>query len=250
MKQHTIAVAAWLLVIFGGCEPAESVDIQPLPPENRPSAEARLGLPEVRGVWRFAGWELPPGDSAGLAGVLPGLGQIDIRVQRLDSIAGIYTSNGFSAPVAGEVRRDSIVSLVTFGGTRSFAAGEVSGDTLWVTLSSLTPEEAWPQGGRAAFVRGPARPAFARLEGAMPPPPPSMAMADSLAGDSVSRPDFRPLSPEPTRSAPPQAQQAPPVVTQQPEPEPDIVAPVVTPEPDLPDLLGTPVVRDTTQDRQ
>lgn len=239
VNQHKFAAAALLLMV-GGCEAAESVDVQPLPPEDRPSAEARLGLPEIKGVWQFAGWELPPGDSAALEGVLPSLGRIDLRVQRLDSIAGIYVGNGFSAPIAGEVRRDSIVSMVTLGAAPSFVAGEVSADTLWITLSSLVPSEAWP-GGKAAFVRGAAGPAFARFEGALPPPPmPVTAMSDS----SAPMPETG--MPEQRRSQ--EIQQAPPIVAEEPapEPEPEVVAPVVTPQPDQPVLLGTPVVRDTT----
>ncbi|HET7274924.1 MAG TPA: hypothetical protein VFI91_07070 [Longimicrobiaceae bacterium] len=247
MKQTDIAVVlCCAFSMVGGCEPAEGVDVQQLPSEQRPSPEARAGLPEVSGLWRFAGWELAPEDSASLQAALPSLGQIDIQTQRLDSIAGSYLAGGGRVPVVGEVRRDGIVSVVA-PGANAFVAGQVEEDTLWVELTSLIPAEAWPDGARAAFVRGTAGPQFARLEGALPP----LALTDSLVQDSAAAPVMeipRPAEREGDIAAEPDLAPTPaPVVAPAPDSQPQLPPPPIDiPKPDLPDLLGTPVVRDTT----
>lgn len=175
------------LALLAGCEPAEDVRVQPLPPLERPSAEARAGLPELAGVWRFAGWDLAPDDTAGLQRPLPGLGEIRLQTQRLDSLAGAYVGSGQSLPVVGEVRRDSVISLVASagGGMAYYLAGEVARDTLWIRLSSLVEPGLWPDRGLAAFVRSDVASTFVRLHGTTPAPPVDsaaiLASADSAA---------------------------------------------------------------------
>lgn len=178
-----------LLSALGACEPAQDVRVQALPPIERPSAEARAGLPEVAGVWRFAGWDLAPEDSASLQRDLPGLGELRLQTQRLDSIAGAYVGGGGQLPVVGEVRRDSVVSLVASagGGVAYYLAGEVARDTLWIRLSSLVEPGVWPADAQAAFVRSDVTSTFVRLHGTTPAPP--VDSAALLAADSARRAD-------------------------------------------------------------
>ncbi|HEU0079814.1 MAG TPA: hypothetical protein VFQ76_19365, partial [Longimicrobiaceae bacterium] len=151
--------AALLLLALAACEEARGVDVQPLPALKRPSPEARAGLPEVAGTWRFAGWELPVRDTiTGGEGMLPP-GALAVRTQRLDSVAGAYVRDGQQFPFVGEVRRDGILSVVAFGpdGAGSFIAGRVKRDTLWIELTSLSAAQTWSGGARAAMVRTPVR---------------------------------------------------------------------------------------------
>jgi hypothetical protein len=86
--------AALLLLALAACEEAEGVNVQPLPPLERPSPEARAGLPEVAGTWRFAGWELPVRDTATAGEGMLAPGVLAVRTQRLDSVAGDYLREG------------------------------------------------------------------------------------------------------------------------------------------------------------
>lgn len=194
MRRRIGAVLACCAALAAGaCDNAEGVEVQPLPPLQRPSPEARAGLPEVRGVWRFAGFEIPPGDTGAVrSGVYTLIPPGDFRVvtQRLDSVAGQYVREGVAFPFTGEVRRDSAMTVVAFSeGVGQFAAGRVLRDTLWIELTSFTTAQSWPPGTRAALVRGAVRAPFRRLLGGVPiaPPVDSAALRDSIRLDSLRR---------------------------------------------------------------
>jgi hypothetical protein len=243
----------------GACDNAEGVEVQPLPPLQRPSPEVRAGLPEVRGVWRFAGFEIPPGDTGAVRdGVYTLVPPGDFRVvtQRLDSVAGQYVREGVAFPFTGEVRRDSALTVVAFSeGVGQFAAGRVMRDTLWIELTSFTSAQSWPPGTRAALVRGAVRAPFRRLLGGIPiaPPVDSAALRDSIRLDSLRRagvivapgaqpqtlpgqlpPGAQPAPQRPPAQARPRPQQPRP---QQPRPEPQfppsepVNEPVTAPSP-------------------
>lgn len=161
-----------------GCDAADDVSVQPLPSLDAASPEARAGLPVVSGLWRFAGWELAPGDTGRVQSDLPGFGELRLETQRLDSIAGSYIAGGAALPLIGEVRRDSVLALA--GGGR-FLAGRVTADTLWLSLTSLLAPGTWPDDARAAFVRSAVGTRFVRVKGQRP----MLAVADSLATDSA-----------------------------------------------------------------
>lgn len=171
------------------CGPAEDVTVQELPPLERSSIESRLGLPELRGPWRFAGWELQEGDSLGMEAELPAFGVLFLQTQKRDSLAGTYlTAGGGRAPLQGEVRRDSVVALVALTGPEEgrFLVGQVAGDTLWVEATTLAEPGSWRGDARAAFVRSQtAVTPFRRVRGALAAAPPvdsaGLAIADSLA---------------------------------------------------------------------
>jgi hypothetical protein len=169
----TLAVA-----LLMGCDAAQDVQVQPLPSLELLTSEARVGVPEVAGIWRFAGWELAVGDTNRVASTLPGFGDLLLETQRLDSIAGFYVAGEGRLPLIGEVRRDSVVSLA--GGDR-FLAGKVSSDTLWLTLTSLVPSADWPDQARAAFVKSAPSSRFVRVRGQVP----ALAAADSLRDPSM-----------------------------------------------------------------
>lgn len=175
----------------GACEEAQSVEVQPLPPLQRPSPEARAGLPEIRGLWGFAGFEIPAADTTLVREKVYALtppGDFQIATQRLDSIAGQYLRAGVAFPIVGEVRRDSAVSLVLFsGGTGQFVAGHVRRDTLWVELTTFqSAVESWPRGTRAALVRRVSGAPFRRLLGGAPiTVPVDSTRLDSLRMDSL-----------------------------------------------------------------
>jgi hypothetical protein len=262
------------VLAFSACEPADDVHVQPLPALEQPSPEARAGLPEVAGAWRFAGWELAPADSVNLAGGVPGFGQILIEKQRLDSIAGFYAIGQSRIPLVGEVRRDSVIAMaaLTGAGQGRYLTGRVEADTFWLALTSLMDPGSWPDNARAAFVRAPVASTFVRLEGAIP----VLAAADSARVDSFPlasqaprradghpmpgrRPPFAGLPSQAPRQAPQQRapQQAPQQAPAEPplaEPEPETEfepepEPEVEPEPAerrrTPRLLGEPVRRDS-----
>jgi hypothetical protein len=244
---------AGVLLLLCGCDAAEDVSVQPLPSLQRPSAERRAGLPEVRGVWRFAGWEIPPRDTAAArAGLVPP-GEIHVATQRLDSVAGSYIREGGQFPFVGEVRRDSIFSVVMFDaqGVGSLLAGRVRRDTLWIELTSLPSAQGWPAGTRAAFVRRPVGAPFTRFPG-LALPRPDTARPDSLAADSA-RPGAAPPpatpAPQPTGTPttgtapaagipapaprqPAPVQQRPPVQRTPAQPAPAQRPPVRRPPPD------------------
>lgn len=188
-----MALACCAALAAGACGEAEGVEVQPLPPLRRPSPEARAGLPEVRGVWRFAGFEIAAGDTAAVRDQVYALvppGELRVATQRLDSIAGQYVVDGVAFPFVGEVRRDSVLSVVAFSdGVGQFAAGRVVRDTLWIELTSFAMAQTWPAGARAALVRRVGGAPFRRLLGGVPiaPPVDSAAVRDSLRLDSLRR---------------------------------------------------------------
>ena len=242
------AAVLLLAALATGCDAAAEAEIQPLPPLSRPSREARLGLPEVAGMWRFAGWELPDSAAAAGASALAVPGNFWIRAQRLDSIGGIYLVRGVRFPVVGEVRRDGHVALVTDvpGAEGRFAAGRLQHDTLWISLTSFTGTETWPAGTRVAWVRSPPRRPFIRLPGGvllndttppdtLPPPADTTAAADTT-GAGAAPDTTRPAAGTPPRP-PAQPQQQPrPAPPARPdtgarprEPRPDTGAPPTPP---------------------
>lgn len=194
MRRRIGAVLACCAALAAGaCGDAEGVEVQPLPPLQRPSPEARAGLPEVRGVWRFAGFEIPARDTAAVRERVYALvppGELRVVTQRLDSVAGQYVREGVAFPFTGEVRRDSTLTVVAFSeGMGQFAAGRVVRDTFWIELTSFTTGQSWPQGTRAALVRTAVRQPFRRLLGgiAIAPPVDSVALRDSIRLDSLRR---------------------------------------------------------------
>jgi hypothetical protein len=215
VKSRTICLLG-IAALLSACGPADDVRVQALPPLKHASLEARVGLPEVSGLWRFAGWELAPGDSADLSADLPGFGSLWLRTQKRDSLAGLYLTSGGRAPLVGEARRDSVLSLVTVlaPGDARFLAGELARDTLWLELTSLVDPAAWPNGARAAFVRSPVASTFVRIEGAPVPAPPESAVVDTaaLAAPVASAP----VTAAPTPATPPPGLPQP--GTQQPAP--------------------------------
>jgi hypothetical protein len=283
VKHVAYRTVPFLALLLAACDAADDVRVQELPSLASASAEARLGLPELRGAWRFAGWELPEGDTLGLDAELPGFGILMLQEQKRDSLAGLYVTQGGRAPLVGEVRRDSVVSLVSFpgGGEGRFLVGKVSGDTLWLEMTNLVDAEGWRGNAQVAFVRSqtPVTP-FRRVRGAVPPPPPvdsaALAAADSLSlppagavGASgevtpglppVTRPPATTATtPTPTQPAAPTTPRAtgtepsrPPVTRPQVEEEPEPVVetePEPEPEPveeeEPPRVLGVPVERDS-----
>jgi hypothetical protein len=270
VKFGTTGYLVVVALLASACDAAEGVRVQPLPPLEGSTPEARAGLPEIQGDWRFAGWELAPSDSALLATPLPSFGTLRIETQRLDSIAGSYAVPGAQIPLVGEVRRDSVVALVAQAGEGGrFLAGRIAGDTLWLTLTSLLEPGSWPTAARAAFVRSPVAATFARLEGqrtvlpgdTVPPIPPVLAgEMETPAPDTVraaTQPAVpREARPSPTteavverapaatppaerREQPEQPRAAPPVAAPaQPAPAPP---PAEPPSPRRPRLLGEPV---------
>lgn len=190
--------APLVLLTLLACDPADDVKVQPLPSLESSSPEARAGVPEVRGAWRFAGWELAPDDTTGLEAPLPGFGILWLQTQKRDSLGGSYVVPGGRTPLIGEVRRDSVVSLVALlgPGNGRFLTGSLQRDTLWVELTSLFEPGTWRPSSRAAFVRSQLAAApFARLRGALPPPP----APDTLAGaDSLQAPIATPTATPPT----------------------------------------------------
>jgi hypothetical protein len=186
------AVLACAALAAGACDEA-SGKVQPLPPLTRPSVEARAGLPEVRGIWRFAGFEIRPQDTLLVreqAYQLVPPAEMRIVTQRLDSIAGQFVRDGVGFPFTGEVRRDSTISVVTFSdGVAQFAAGHLQRDTFWIEVTTLASAAGWSPGARAAMVRRVGGPPFRRLLGGAPiaPPVDSVAIRDSIRMDSLRR---------------------------------------------------------------
>lgn len=262
-----------LAVLASGCDAAGDVEVLPLPALERPSPEARLGLPEVAGSWRFAGWEVIQGDSASLERTFPSFGELRIETQRLDSIAGVFALGGGPARVVGDIRRNGKLALVTVGagGPDRFIAGEFERDTLWLELTSVLAPDEWPQNSRAAFVREPVAEPIAWLRGANPqaaaPAPTPAADTVNLAPSTGARTAPRvqpptqspvgqgvapgtpgqvqppPVSTQPRPAAPAQPRPSAPVQTQPPggqqtpsqtQPRPQPAAPAPAPAPAAP----------------
>ena len=207
------------------------MEIEPPPPETRPSPERRAGLPEVRGVWRFAGFELQAADTSrireGIFMLVPP-GELRIITQRLDSIAGQYVRDSAGVGLVGEVRRDGTVAAVAFepGTPGQFLAGRLRRDTLWIELANVGAAQTWPAGARAAMVKEVRGAPFRRFIGAPPPMTPADSLRlDSLRRDSLLRaggappttgvptppattqpPAAAPAQPQPQRPAPPTAE--------------------------------------------
>jgi hypothetical protein len=219
VAQYMRRGAAVLLVgAVAACDAAEGVHVQPLPPLDRPSPEARHGLPEVEGVWGHAGWEFPDAQVAEVFDTLARPGDLVFHVQRLDSVAGEYREGAARMQAIGEVRRDRTLALVIAEpeGARRYLTGIVSGDTLWVELTSLEVSEAWPAGTRSAWLRGqrPSLPFF-QLPG-------GVLLRDTLEIDTLAAlPDTVP----PADTLPPLPEAAP-----QPVPQPPAAAPAPRPE--------------------
>lgn len=218
----------------GACSDAKG-EVQPLPPLQRPSPEARAGLPEVRGIWRFAGFEIRPQDTLLVreqAYRMVPLAELRIITQRLDSIAGQIVRGGVGFPVTGEVRRDSTVALITFTeGQGQFVSGRVLRDTFWIELTTVTEAQSWSPAARMAMVRRVGGPPFRRLLGGAPinPPVDSARLRDSLRLDSLRRAGVTvpPAGTQPG-AQPPAATQPQPGVPAQPGARPP--APVTQPQ--------------------
>lgn len=227
------ALLACAALAAGACDEA-SGEVQPLPPLRRPSPEARAGLPEVRGIWRFAGFEIRAQDTLLVreqAYQLVPPPEIRIITQRLDSIAGQLVRDGVGFPFTGEVRRDSTVSVVTFSeGVGQFVAGHVRRDTFWIELTTLPNAAGWSPGARVAMVRRVGGPPFRRLLGGAPiaPPVDSVALRDSIRMDSLRRAGVA-VPPAQPGVQPPAAGQRPVTVPAQPGARPG-VAPQTQPQ--------------------
>jgi hypothetical protein len=271
VRVRLTAVLACGVLAASACDEA-SGKVQPLPPLTRPTAEQRAGLPEVRGIWRFAGFEIRPQDTTLVreqAYQLTAPDEMRIITQRLDSIAGQIVRGGVGFPFTGEVRRDSAMALVTFSdGVGQFAAGRVVRDTFWIELASLTVAQGWPPAARAAMVRRVGGPPFRRLLGGLPisVPVDSAAIRDSVRMDSLRRagvavppatgvqpPGAQPVPGQPLPAQPqvqgqpqrpPVAQPQRPPVQAQPRPQPQ--RPTVTQPQRPPAQTQPPVVNQPT----
>ncbi len=214
---------------LAACDGPGEVDVLPLPPLERPSAEARLGLPEVAGSWRFAGWEVIRGDSTALERTFPSFGELVLETQRLDSIAGRFALAGGLVGVVGEVRRDGTVALVTHqnGQPGAFITGQHDRDTLWLELTSILPADEWPRDARAAFVQEPVQSSIAWLRGDHP------AFRAPEVVDSVPAFDLEAELPagEPEPALPAAPRTTPPATTPGLPPATGPAAPAPRPEP-------------------
>jgi len=192
-------------------------DVEPLPPQDRPSLEERAGLPEVEGPWRFAGLDLPFEEEPESVEEWIAFQGLDIRTQRLDSLAGALQTRNGQRPFIGEVRRDGVISLYLPDGEQAgYAAGRISADTVWVTFSNLA-ENGWPRGMRLALLREPPARPFVRL-------------ADGrMVGDPVEELDTLPPTDDPPTEEP---ETAPPAAApDRPAPRPEAERPAPTPDP-------------------
>jgi hypothetical protein len=227
------------------------VEVQPLPPLERPAAEARAGLPLVAGVWHFAGWEVANAEAGAALGAPARPGDIVVETQRIDSIAGFLARGEVRLPVVGEVRRDSIVSLVAMaeGATQRFAAGRVRADTLWIELSNLPAGELSPPTVRWAFVRTAAGQPFFRLPTgellrdtvvAQPTPMPPRVPAPGAEPQEPAAPQPRPTPAPPAEepAAPAQPRPAPPPPAEDPAPPEPVPLPPPSPTVDIPPGTG------------
>lgn len=163
MRRYPVPTVALALALLG-CDAAEGVQVEPLPPLTRPTPEQRAGLPELKGAWRFAGWEVATPEIAARLGEPRVPGEVRIRTQRLDSLGGFFMQGEAGYRLSGEVRRDGVVAFAasTTAGT-ALAAGRVRGDTLWLELSTLPTAPLLEPGVRWAFVRSAVGQPFLRL---------------------------------------------------------------------------------------
>ncbi|HEU4452555.1 MAG TPA: hypothetical protein VFR81_05815 [Longimicrobium sp.] len=234
MRRYGAFLAGLALLGAAACDTAETGDVEPLPPLERPTPEQRAGLPTIAGRWIFTGFEYPVEDSARVREQVYRLvppGEIRVAAQRLDSIAGQYVRDGAAFPLTGEVRRDGIFSFAVFGGdgAANFATGHVVKDTMWLELTNFPSAASWPPDTRAAFVRRPRGAPFTRMRNYVPPPPP----VDSSRVDSAAIPP--PAAPPSAAPAPPPA--PPPAQTTPVQPRP---APRPVPPPPPPPVIDEP----------
>jgi hypothetical protein len=248
------------LALAAGCDPAEGIELEPLPGTEGISPEARYGLPEVEGVWSFAGWEIPGAEPESPPRLRP-LGRLVVEGQRYDSVGGHYLGGGLRWPVVGEVRRGGVFSLLAFDveGEGRYLAGRVERDTLWVVMTNLAAVEEWPRGTRGAFIRQPVERHFLRAVGGrdllapvdtLPPdtlPYPGMddpapgAPPPSVGDPQPVRPGAEPpAAPRPAPAEPRPEPAPPPTPDPEPEPEPE-PEPAPRPPAQRPPLLGEPV---------
>jgi hypothetical protein len=226
---YRLLLIGGLLLGAQACDLTGDADIQPLPPLSRPSPAARVGLPEIVGEWRFAGWDLPTADTATALGGLPMPGTLVVETQRADSLAGSYSMGPERHRIVGEVRRDSIIALVAYdpAGEGRFLAGRIRGDTLWLEFTSLAVADSWPPGTRGAFMRGVTASPFVRLPGGVllrtePEPvatPDTAAPAQASPGTVVPAPTRPPIT-SPGDTAP-RPSAPPPAPVTRPRPLPD-----------------------------
>jgi hypothetical protein len=226
-------------VLAAGCGRADGLEAEALPPLERPSPEARAGLPEIAGEWRFAGVELATADTAAGRAAATSDAALLVGTQRLDSVAALFRAPGARLPLVGEVRRDGTVALAGRGpaGESIVFAGHRIGDTLWLEVALPAGVAPWPPGARAALVRRRTGPRFARSAGGgmlfveRPPPVAVTPAADSAASESVAA-DTAAATPV-RRAAPRDASQPTPVAprpAERPrstprEPAPEVTAP-------------------------
>jgi hypothetical protein len=230
-------------LLIGGCGPAEGVEVEPLPPLERPSPEERAGLTAVEGVWRFAGWEVTDEAMADAWGEPGSPGDLVISTQRIDSIGGYLARGEQRLPIVGELRRDGVVSLLASveEGVYRFAAGRVRGDTLRIELSNLQGGEISPTSVAWLYVRGRVgqrvlvhrdgrllRDTVLARDTAAPAPGPAQPPAAAPA--PAETPDPRP-APADTPPAPTQPQPAPPPRAEPPRAEPPPPEPQAEPRP-------------------
>jgi hypothetical protein len=243
-------------LFHAGCDAAQGVEVEPLPPLERPSAEARAGLPEIEGVWRFAGREVATaelGDERENAAVP---GAIAIQTQRLDSLGGYFGRGEVATPFVGEVRRDGIVSVVFYGGEAAaadVAAGRLQRDTLWIELSTRPGWEVTPPAERWAYVRGTVGQTFLRLptgellRDTVPPPAPADTLPPAEAAVEPGAPaPTAPATPAPPAEArPQQPQRQTPQAQPQPQRQQQPAAPRAQPDAARPPAAGEQPRRDT-----
>jgi hypothetical protein len=237
------ALAVLSFHLAAACTPADGVEVEPLPPLERPTAEARAGLPALEGSWRFAGWEVANEETGAALGAPAPPGDLVIQTQRIDSVAGYLVRGEQSIPLVGEVRRDGVVSLVSFvdGGQGRFAAGRFQRDTLWLELSTLPAGDLSPPTVRWAFSRGAVGQAFFRL-------PTGQLLRDTVVAlpDTVPVRRIAPAAPPAAEAEVPadEAQPAPAAPPRQPTPRPaprdTPAAPRAAPQPDTVPALAPP----------
>jgi hypothetical protein len=218
-KLFPAAAGVVALALAAGCDPAEGIELEPLPGAEGITAEARYGLPEIAGEWSFAGWEIP-GEEPDSPPRLRPLGRLLVEGQRYDSVGGHYLGGGLRYPVVGEVRRGGVFSLVAFDeeGEGRYLAGRVERDTLWVVLTNLPAVEEWPRGTRGGFIRQRVERPFLRAVGGRD----VLAPVDTMPLDTLPGPDpDAPMGPPPTALPPEQVTPRQPAQPQPAQPQPE-----------------------------
>jgi hypothetical protein len=230
------------LAALVACGPAEGVEVEPLPPLERPSAEERAGLPMLTGVWRFAGWEVGGEEAAAALGEPGSPGDIQLTAQRVDSLAGYLVRGEQRIPLVGELRRDGVAALVARDGDAAFGylAGQVAGDTLVIRVASLDGSELASPGRGLIYVRGPVGQRIVRgADGRLLRDTAVLVAADTAAArpaaPAIVTPEAGTPAPEPARSQPADPRPVPadtPPPTPQPDPDPPQPQPQPEPQPE------------------